>query len=466
MILMEASDTIAAISTPLGMGGIGIVRLSGEDSVKILKKIFKPKKDIKIEEIKSHQLVYGHIYDPQKKELIDEVLISIMKAPATYTREDMVEINCHSGIVVLKKILEIVLQMKARLAEPGEFTRRAFLNGRIDLSQAEAVADIVGAKTSTSLKIAMQQLEGNLSQRIKNLSNDLVEIISHLEAEVDFSEEEGLSTMPRSETEIKSKEILKEIGGLIQSADEGRIFREGIKVVIAGKPNVGKSSLLNALLKEDRVIVTPVPGTTRDVVEVGANIKGIPLLISDTAGIYETEDKVEKIGVSLARKELIRSDIILLVFDANNPLGKEDIDLVEEVKSKKILPIVNKVDLPQRINLDRLTKCLGMEKKIVKISALHEIGMEELAQELVEKVFSKGEPVIDEIIVNNIRHKDALIRTKKSLQKGLSGLRKGLSEEFIAIDFRDSLSCLGEIVSGTTTEDILERIFSNFCIGK
>lgn len=464
--MKNLDDTIVAISTPIGEAGIGIVRMSGREAKKIGGRIFRSPSGRKLKDLPSHQIIYGFVFDPDTGEEIDEALLSFMEAPRTYTREDIVEINCHSGISSLKRILETVLRAGARLAEPGEFTRRAFLNGRIDLSQAEAVLDIIKSKTSASLKVALNQLEGNLSSEIGSLRGELRTILANLEAAVDFSDED-IEPFSKREVGEKIEKVCEKCEKLFESTRDGRIYREGIKTVIVGKPNVGKSSLLNALVREERAIVTPIPGTTRDVVEEGLSIRGIPLVLRDTAGIRRPKGTIETIGVELSRKSLSQADLALFVIDGSIPLGREDAAILKEVEGKWTIIVINKIDLPQKIAKDAMLRFLGSgNQHLVRVSALTTEGIEKLKGTIVDLVFG-GRVVSEEgVFVTNTRHRDALGRTIKTLNRAGKACRKDLSEEFVAVDVREALDSLGEIVGETVTEDILDQIFNQFCIGK
>lgn len=458
------ADTIAAISTPPGEGGISIVRLSGPEAIGIAESIFRPaRKTKRLSRIRSHTLTYGHILDPHSGQLIDEVLVSVMHAPRTYTREDVVEINCHGGALVAQKILDLLLQQGARLAEPGEFTKRAFLNGRIDLSQAEAVIDLIRAKTDLSLKAATSQLSGELSERIERLRNSIAQVLAEVEASIDFPEED-LDFMPPEEIETRLCDAAEEIKRLIETAQEGRILREGVRTVIAGKPNVGKSSLLNRLLREDRVIVTDIPGTTRDSIEEYLNLGGIPFRIVDTAGIRLTDDPIELEGVKRSRRQIELADLVLAMFDSSQTLSDEDYELLRMISDKTALIVLNKIDLPPKITPEEF-KPLS-DKRVVRISALKEIGIDDLKTEIVKLVTGGKVMLADSPIVVNLRHKDALRRAFESLSYAIDSIRQGEPPELIAVDLRGALNCLGEIIGAVTNEEILDRIFSQFCIGK
>ncbi len=462
--LFQEEETIAAISTPFGESGIGIVRISGPLAQPIVQKLFKPKKKDHSYLI-SHHFNYGEIVDPQKGTPIDEVLIVLMKSPKTYTREDIVEIHCHGGYFILQKVLELVLKQGARMAQPGEFTKRAFLNGRIDLTQAEAVIDLIKAKTTASLEIANQQLRGFFYKEMLSLKARLIEHLALIEAHIDFPEEEV--------EPIALREMTQDLAGMIQkieewiaSYEEGKIFREGIQCAIIGKTNVGKSSLLNILLKEERAIVTPIPGTTRDVIEEVLNIEGIPVRLMDTAGFRKAMDSIEEEGMKRARKRVADADLVLLMLDGNRELDGDDIEIIKETKEKKRVVIINKNDLTLRISLENVKKHLQGDP-IVSISALKNKGIEDLKKAIYHSLIHREIRATPEhLIVANIRHKNALAQAKDNLLSALKGLEEGTSLEFIAFEIRSALEALGEMVGETTTEEVLNRIFEQFCIGK
>ncbi|HZX21269.1 MAG TPA: tRNA uridine-5-carboxymethylaminomethyl(34) synthesis GTPase MnmE [Clostridia bacterium] len=461
---MFLDDTIAAIATAPGEAGIGIVRISGEKSIEIADKIFKSKENKRLSRYKPRRITYGYIIDPNKKEKIDEVLVSYMKSPSTYTREDTVEINCHGGMISVKKILELVLQSGARIADPGEFTKRAFLNGRIDLAQAEAIMDLVSAKTEKGFDVALNQLEGFLSKEVSEIRKRLLEMLAHIEVSIDFAEEDideiTLNTLLESSSEIE-----KNIQKLLDTSHTGKIIREGLSTVIVGKPNVGKSSLLNALIRESRAIVTDVPGTTRDIIEEHFSIKGIPLRLIDTAGIRETEDIVERIGVERSKGLFNLADLIIVVLDASGDLTKEDLEIIDLIGSKKALIIINKTDLPQKLNVDEV-KDIIKDKDIIEISILENIGIEKIEDALVNMVYQGEVKAKDSMLVTNVRHKNALERALKSIKDGIKAIKEQLPLDFIEVDIRDTWEALGEITGDTVGEDLLDHIFENFCIGK
>lgn len=461
---MYIDDTIAAIATAPGEAGIGIVRISGEKAIDIVDEIFKSRQGKKLSEFSHRRMTYGHIIDPDNGEKIDEVLVHYTKGPYTYTREDVVEINCHGGVIPVKKILELILRKGARAAEAGEFTKRAFLNGRIDLAQAEAVMDLISAKTDKGFDVALEQLEGSLSKKVSYIRQKLLDMLAHIEVSIDFSEED-IDEVTLDYLLKESLEIEKDIGILLKTADAGKILREGLKTVIVGKPNVGKSSLLNALLKESRAIVTNVPGTTRDIIEEHVNIRGIPLRIIDTAGIRETEDVVEKIGVEKSKEFFNTADLVIFMLDISSELTKEDMSIMELIKNKKALVLLNKTDLPQRADLEVIEKMSG-NKKIIKVSLLEESQLEAV-EEAIEELVYKGEVRAKErLLVTNVRHKNSLERALSNIRDGVEAIRKKMPLDFVEVDIKNTWEVLGEITGDTVAEDIIDHIFKNFCLGK
>ncbi len=413
----------------------------------------------------SHHFHYGEIIDPLSGKPIDEVLLVLMRSPKTYTREDIVEIHCHGGYFVLQKVLEMVLREGARLALPGEFTKRAFLNGRIDLTQAEAVIDLIRAKTLTSLEIANQQLRGRLYEEVKGLKERLLNLLVFIEAHIDFPEEE-IEPLSLEGMRIDLLRMIEELKKWVDSYQEGKVFREGISCAITGKTNVGKSSLLNVLLKEERAIVTPYPGTTRDVIEEVINIHGIPLRLMDTAGLRKTVDSIEKEGVRRAKERVSDADLILLVLDGSRDMDEDDWEVFEEAKDKKKVVIINKVDLQQKIPLEEVKRRFPHDPAVL-ISCLTGEGIEDLKKSIYSSLIHREVRVSPEhLIVANIRHKTALSQAMESLKRGLRGLGRGISLEFIAFEIRSSLDSLAEIVGETTNEEVLNHIFEQFCIGK
>ncbi len=465
-------DTIAAISTPLGEGGIGIVRVSGKQAIEITDRIFRSHSGKRLENVKNFTVHYGWIVEapssklqaPCPNEVIDEVLITIMRAPRSYTTEDMIEISCHGGILPMRRILDLLVQQRARLAEPGEFTKRAFLNGRIDLVQAEAVLDIIRSQTDLSLRVAMNQLEGHLSKKVRQIREELLDIYAYVEASVDFPDEdlEILSSIDMLNRVKKTKEAIHRLSA---TAERGQILRDGIVGVICGKPNVGKSSLLNALLGRERAIVTPIPGTTRDIIEEVMNLDGIPMRLVDTAGIRESEETIEKEGIRRSRIYFERADLLLTVVDSSDPLTQEDEKIIKEVAGRRAIVVINKNDLPQKVERGEIKKLTG-DLPMVSISASQGNGLDELV-EVISRLVWKGEVIAStEELITNVRHREALIRAEKALGHLIETMEKKLSAEFISVDIRDALDAIGEVVGETTTDDLLGRIFSKFCIGK
>lgn len=453
-------DTIAAISTPRGEGGIGIVRISGNNALDILEKIFKPKSGKAIKGLRNYSINYGHIFDGET--LVDEVLVSIMKAPNTYTREDIVEINCHGGFVITEKVLEVVLKNGARIAEIGEFTRRAFLNGRIDLTQAEAVIDLIHGKTEKSVSLSLNQLRGDLKEQIEHLKKLVLDVAAHINVVLDYPEEGIDDPLPEHLVE-NLQEVLDTTDRLIKSYDKGKMIKEGIKTAIVGKPNVGKSSILNSVLKEERAIVTHVAGTTRDVIEEVVNLKGIPLVLVDTAGIRKTDDLVENIGVEKSKKLIESADLILFVVDGSRPLDEEDMKIHEAIKAEKVIGILNKIDIKEDIDLSPLTKI----SKWLEISAIKNQGIDEMEEEIYRHIIDENiEDSSQKITITNVRHKSALEKTKQSIENIFETIESGLPMDLMAVDIKGALDSLSEVTGEISSEDLLDHIFSNFCVGK
>lgn len=463
--LTPLDDTIAAISTPIGEGGISIVRLSGKDAILIADGIFDAKSKRRLSKAKSHSIIYGHIIDNARSHIIDEVLVMLMKGPLTYTKEDIVEINCHGGIVAARAILELCMNKGARLAEPGEFTKRAFLSGRIDLAQAEAVLDIIKSKTDLSLKYSMGQLDGHLSNKIKELKEGLVKILAGLEAEIDFPEDE-IQGVLSADLSDRLRGISNRLKSLLDTSQYGAILRDGAKAVICGRPNVGKSSLFNALLKQDRAIVTPISGTTRDTIEEVVNIRGIPIRVVDTAGIAETDNVIESEGINRTKLALNGADICLCVLDCSRPIEREDEAILNETKAQNRIIVLNKIDL-----VSNDTQTLNRNKynngsPCINVSCLTYEGIPLLEDAIYNTMWDGGVNRSDEVVITNLRHREALRGAKDSIEQAIDALKEGLAPEFISADIREALDALGKIAGETVTEDILEQIFSQFCIGK
>ena len=442
-------DTIAAISTPLGEGGIGIVRLSGARARSITQAVFGG-------QLADRRLSYGHIVDPDRKEVVDEVLVSYMAAPHTYTREDVVEINCHGGPMPLQRILQLVLGCGARLANPGEFTLRAFLNGRIDLAQAESVLDIVRSRTQASLRLAQQGLRGRLSADVRSIRSRLLSALAYLTARVDFPEDE----IEPQDVSVTLNEALTELRRLLATADAGMVYRQGVRTAIVGRPNVGKSSLLNRLLREDRAIVAAVPGTTRDVIEEGVNLGGVPFVLLDTAGITDSRDPVERLGVERSRRAIGQADLVLPVIDVSEPVSEADRQILGLIGEKPALVAANKCDLPVRATLE------GMRWPVVLLSALTGVGLPRLEEAMVTLALGGKVVASDALLVSNPRHKDAMERAERGVSQALAGLASGVPDDFATIELTAALDALGEITGETVSDALLETIFSRFCIGK
>ena len=452
-------DTIAAISTPKGEGGIGIIRISGDKSFEILDKIFKPKNPNK--DLGFYQFNYGFIHDGEK--VIDESMVVRMKAPKTYTCEDVVEINCHGGQFVTQKVLELVLKNGARHAEQGEFTKRAFMNGRIDLSQAEAVMDLIQGKTEKSISLSLDQLRGDLRDKINSFKKVLLDITAHVNVVLDYPEE-GIDDPLPVELRDNLEAVYEEATRLIESYDKGKKIKEGIKTVIVGKPNVGKSTLLNSLLREERAIVTHVAGTTRDVIEEVINIKGIPLVLVDTAGIRQTDDIVENIGVEKSKEFIEKADLVLLVLDASRELEDEDREVINQINEnhKKVIVLLNKIDLERKIDLDEYNF-----ENIVEISAQKNVGIEDMEEKIYSFIVDeKVEDSSEKLIITNVRHKTALEKTKDAIRNIFETIDMGLPMDLISVDLKEALDSLSEITGEISSEDILDHVFGNFCVGK
>lgn len=456
---MYENDTICAVSTPPGEGGIGIIRISGSNAIAIASKMFRPRKDKQLDSVETHTLHFGHVVDPATEETVDEALVSVMRAPATYTREDVVEINCHGGMMPLQRTMALLIASGARQAGPGEFTKRAFLNNRIDLAQAEAVMDVIASKTELSLRAAQEQLRGGLSSEISTLRDQLLSLAASVEAGIDFPEED-IETGSGKPLADDVSLVIAGVDRLLASGAFGRILRDGFATAIVGRPNVGKSSLLNALLKQDRAIVSEVPGTTRDVLEEYLDIAGVPLRIVDTAGIRHSHDVVEKEGVRRSLAAIGSADIVLVMLDGSQPLTLEDQRVLDEVKGKIALVVINKADLPRKL--------AALDQPMVQVSLSCQTGkgLDDLREAIANIVRQGTINAREHAWAVNQRHQTALAQTKESLLKAHEAAMTGLSPEFIAMDLRGALDSLGLIIGATYTEDILDRIFSDFCIGK
>jgi len=456
------NDTIAAISTPPGAGGIGIIRISGPESFPLLKKIFAAKDPLC--SFSSHRLYYGHIQRSAADKILDEVLVVFMAAPKTYTREDVVEIHCHGSFLVLQSVLELIIEKGARLADPGEFTQRAFLNGRIDLTQAEAVIDILAAKTRKGVDLAQEQLSGALYKRIEPIRKSLIRMRAVIEVAIDFPDEDieildHAGLISQIEEEVNSP-----LQYLLQQADQGRIYREGITVVIAGRPNVGKSSLLNTLLQEERALVTSVPGTTRDSIEEYVDIHGMPVRLIDTAGIREEPGEIEELGIKRAKELINKADLVLFMIDGSRPVTDEDRRLYATVSHKPLLQVISKIDLCE--DVAGSTSSLGESRQVVKISTKKHRGIDELKQKIFKSITTGLEQWEEGGCAPNTRHKHALLGAWEAGSRVLDALQTGLTSDLIAVDLLQCLDSLSDIVGDTTTEDILDAIFAEFCLGK
>jgi len=455
-------DTIAAVATPAGQAGIGIVRMSGPEARNIADKIFKPRNPV--DSFQSHRLYVGELTDPASGAAVDEVLVSYMAAPHTYTREDVVEINSHSGPLLLEQILKILLREGARLAKPGEFTFRAFMNGRMDLTQAEAIIDLINAQSERGLQLASNQIHGGLRAEIEGLRQKAVDLLAHIEVAIDFPEED-FSLLNREETVRRvRKELLDPVSRILSGYGERKLWLEGLKTVIVGRVNAGKSSLLNRLLNEEKAMVTPIPGTTRDVIESTIHMEGLPLRVMDTAGFRKGRGKLEKIGIHRAEQKMEEADLVLLVIDRSRPLQTEDLDLLARVQKKKAVVVLNKIDLPAGVKEEALEARAGGLPR-VRISALKGDGIEDL-RKAIRDVITAGIDTSDLGVAPSLRHKEALERASGHLEKSVSNLSDGLPFEIIAADLQEGLEALGEIVGETTSDEVHDRIFSRFCIGK
>lgn len=456
-------DTIAAISTPPGEGGIAIIRLSGEEVFDVAGKLFK---GANLRKAASHTIHYGHIVDPENGEEVDEVMATVMRAPKTYTKEDIIEINCHGGIVATNRILQLCLSYGARLADPGEYTKRAFLNGRIDLTQAESVMDLIRAKTDKSMKVALNQLDGDLSHLIRHLRQDILDALAQVEVNIDYPEYDDVEAVTTKMLLEKSKEVQQQVKTLLATAKQGKVLREGLATAIVGRPNVGKSSLLNHLLHEDKAIVTDVAGTTRDVIEEYVNVKGVPLKLIDTAGIRDTTDKVEKIGVERSRKAINTADLVMLVLNASEPLTAEDEALLKATADTQRILILNKTDLPQKLDLDAVKQAAN-GSPIIETSILQRAGLDKLETTIAHLFFDEGiESSSHSVMVTNARHIGLLHQTSDALDDVQSGIAAGMPVDLVQIDMTRAWDLLGEITGDSYQDELLDQLFSQFCLGK
>lgn len=460
---MKEFDTICAIATPIGEGGISIIRISGNNALDMASSIFRPKNKQDIKNMKTYTMRYGNVINAENNEIVDDVILSYMKGPYSYTGENVVEINCHGGVVATNRVLNEIVKAGARLSEPGEFTKRAFLNGKIDLSQAEAVIDIIRAKTELSMKSAIMQSKGSLSKEIGELRKYLLNVLALIEYAVDFTEDDEDIIDDNLLFQIKDgiNKTIERIKKLLKNADEGKIIRDGLNMVIVGKPNVGKSSLLNALLKEKRAIVTDIPGTTRDIIEEYINIDGIPVRIIDTAGIRDTEDTVEKIGVERSKEKIEEADLVVLMMDSSREVDDEDKLIIDAVKDKKYITLLNKIDLNKKISDD----IIGNLRNIIEISAKNEIGIDNL-KDKIKELFFDGEIDSESLIISNTRHKQALYRALENCTIALEKIQSNEFLDLISIYITSGMRALGEITGDELEEDLLNKIFSEFCVGK
>ena len=457
------NDTIAAISTPFGNGGISIIRISGEKTFEIVDKIFKPVKETK-SGVKTYTIKYGHIVNPSRNEKVDEVLVSFFVKPNTFTREDIAEINCHGGIVIAKEIMETVINSGARLADPGEFTMRAFLNGRVDLSQAEAVIDLINSKTTTARKASLKQLEGKLSGKIKEIREKLVDIITGIEAAIDYPEYD-IEEISRKNMEDRLNFCISEIEKLAQTYFQGKILREGIEAAIIGRPNVGKSSLLNALAKKERAIITDIPGTTRDVIEEYLEIGGIAVKMLDTAGLRETTDKIELAGIERSKNAINNADLVLLILDGSEKINDEDKKILEIIKDKKTIVVVNKSDIKRKLSIEAV-KDLVPERKVIEISAMKEEGLEEIEEAIKDLVAANQVSYDNEILITNLRHKKLIDEAGESIREAVNLVKDGAPVDIVSVVITEAANRIGEITGDTVGEEVIRNIFSKFCIGK
>ncbi|WP_312499987.1 tRNA uridine-5-carboxymethylaminomethyl(34) synthesis GTPase MnmE [Enterococcus sp.] len=461
--ITQEFDTIAAISTPPGEGAISIVRLSGDQAIAIADRIFTSSKSLA--EVPSHTIHYGHIVDPAEARLMDEVMLSVMKQPRTFTREDVVEINCHGGIVVVNQLLQLVLRQGARLAEPGEFTKRAFLNGRVDLSQAEAVMDLIRAKTDKAMNLAINQLDGNLSHLIRQLRQEILQTLAQVEVNIDYPEYDDVEELTTRLLLEKAQMVKAQIESLLATAQQGKILREGLSTAIIGRPNVGKSSLLNHLLKEEKAIVTDIAGTTRDVIEEYVNVRGVPLKLIDTAGIRDTEDVVEKIGVERSRKALKEAELILLVLNQSERITPQDQQLLTLTEGARRIILLNKTDLPAQITSEELQSYIT-DEPVFSVSVLNNEGLDQLEQAIADLFFGGKTTDKDASYLSNTRHIALLENAAHSLSEVIEGIEAGMPVDLVQIDMTRCWDYLGEVVGDSVQDELITQLFSQFCLGK
>ena len=457
-------DTIAAISTPPGEGGIGIVRLSGDEALEIAEKVYKLGSK-RLSDQPSHTIHYGNIYHPKTNEKIDEVMVTVMRGPKTYTREDIIEINTHGGVHVTNKVLQTVLGAGARLAEPGEFTKRAFLNGRIDLSQAEAVMDVIRAKTDKAMHNAISQLDGNLSELIRNLRQEILETLAQVEVNIDYPEYDDVEEMTSQLLLEKATEVKEHVEQILETAQQGKILRDGLATAIIGRPNVGKSSLLNVFVRSEKAIVTDIAGTTRDVIEEFVNVKGVPLRLIDTAGIRDTEDEVERIGVTRSKKEIEQAELVLLVFDQSQELTDEDFELLHLTENKERLIILNKMDLIQKLDVEKLLEKVD-PNSVISVSITENTGINEVENAIVELFFEGKTGEKDATYISNIRHISLLEQSIQSLEEVINGIELGMPVDLVQIDLTRAWDLLGEVTGDSVQDELITQLFSQFCLGK
>jgi len=457
-------DTIAAISTPPGEGGIGIVRLSGDEALDIAEKVYKLG-DKRLSDQPSHTIHYGNVYHPKTDEKLDEVMVTVMKAPKTYTREDIVEINTHGGVLVTNKVLQAVLGAGGRLAEPGEFTQRAFLNGRVDLSQAEAVMDVIRAKTDSAMHNAMSQLDGNLSEIISEIRQEILDTLAQVEVNIDYPEYDDVEEMTSKLMKEKAIDVKGQVEDILETAQQGKILRDGLATAIIGRPNVGKSSLLNVFARQDKAIVTDVAGTTRDVIEEFVNVKGVPLQLIDTAGIRDTEDEVERIGVTRSKKEIEGAELVLLIFDQSQTLTDEDFELLRLTENKERLILLNKMDLEQKLDVDRLLEKVDPDT-VMPVSITENTGINEIQDAIVDLFFEGKTGEKDATYISNVRHIALLEQAIEALEEVVEGIDLNMPVDLVQIDLTRAWDALGEVTGDSVQDELITQLFSQFCLGK